>query len=98
MFLDANLWHYEIALHLEFVDLYRLKCSNRYFSNCFDLSSKLVNPIHKRLTFVFENQLDELKSILNWTDAIISGSFIPQSILNENLNTDLLARTDDNKA
>ena len=89
MLLDKNIINYEIAKYLDICDLYRLKCANRYLSNCFDLSSKLVNTISKRLSSVFRENLNDLKSLLNKTGAVISGSFIIQSILNEHWNTNI---------
>ena len=89
MLLDRNIWNYEIAPYLQFVDLYRLKCCNKYLSRCCNLQSKLSNGISKRLCDIFEDNSNEFKALLEQTGAIVSGSFILQSILNENWNSDL---------
>lgn len=84
-------WNY-IIKYLSPLDMFNLTEVDSFYENNisenFYLES-IILCINKRLKQLFDNNYDDVIKLLDEHQAVISGSFIIQCILNENWNTDI---------
>lgn len=90
--LQGDIFKYEILKNLSLIDFIKLTQVNRYYHTTIDsryIKEYICSVVTKRLKKIFGTLWGEFEEILNKTEALISGSFIIQSICEENWNTDI---------
>lgn len=79
----------EIIQHMTISDIYRFKQINKLVWSSINLETLIINEINRRLYIIFGQNWDKIKKELERIGGVISGSFIIQSILGEEWQTDI---------